>query len=98
MFCRVGVGAWLDLAGLSSQVRLGGMDGFAETVDDVRESRFNGQTWRLRSCAGMSGSQVPREGGELPGDAVYALGSDPWERVRLQRQSCGPSRPGARHG
>jgi ubiquinone/menaquinone biosynthesis C-methylase UbiE len=35
----------------------------------------------------MSGSQVPREGGELPIDAAYALGSDPGERVRLQRQS-----------
>ena len=35
----------------------------------------------------MPESQVPREGGELPREAVYALGSDPGERVRLQRQS-----------
>ncbi len=35
----------------------------------------------------MPGSQVPQERGGLPGDAVYALGSDPRERLRLQRQS-----------
>jgi ubiquinone/menaquinone biosynthesis C-methylase UbiE len=35
----------------------------------------------------MPGSQVPPERGGLPGDAVYALGSDPRERLRLQRQS-----------
>jgi ubiquinone/menaquinone biosynthesis C-methylase UbiE len=36
----------------------------------------------------MSGSQAQPERGELlPGDAVYALGSDPGERARLQRQS-----------
>lgn len=35
----------------------------------------------------MPGSQAPQERGGLPGDAVYALGSDPRERLRLQRQS-----------
>ena len=35
----------------------------------------------------MPGSQVPQDTGGLPGDAVYALGSDPRERLRLQRQS-----------
>jgi SAM-dependent methyltransferase len=35
----------------------------------------------------MPGSQVPQDRDRLPGDAVYALGSDPGERVRLQRQS-----------
>jgi len=35
----------------------------------------------------MPGSQVPQDRDGLRGDAVYALGSDPEERARLQRQS-----------